>query len=66
MNPQLRSLLSGLTQQDFEVAYNTTEDPAIIRQKIDSVLVFADQQYAIWDAVRELKPALSSYHFWIQ
>ena len=66
MNPQLRSLLAELPQQDFEVAYSTTEDPAIIRQKIGSVLAFADQKQAIWDAVRELKTALSSYHFWIQ
>ena len=66
MNPQLRSLLADLTQQDFEVAYSTTEDPAVIQQKIDSVLAFADQNYTIWDVVRELKPALSSYHFWIK
>jgi hypothetical protein len=64
MNAQLRALLAELPQQDFEVAYCTTEEEAVIRQKIDSVFAFADQKQSIWDAVRELQPTLASYHFW--
>jgi hypothetical protein len=66
MNTELQHLLSELKQQDIEIFYCKSEDERRIRQKIDTVFAFADEKHRIWRAVRELKPILSSFHFWIQ
>jgi hypothetical protein len=66
INSELRLLLMEYPQCDIETAYCTSEEKKVIGQKIDAVIAFADEKQRIWDAVRNLTPVNSSYHFWIQ
>ena len=65
MNAYLSRLLAALPKEDVETAYCLTEGLPVIQQKRMEVLDFADRQNKIWEEIKKLKPASTSYHFWI-
>lgn len=66
MNSKLRLLLPELQNQDVETTILKTDTEQTIFQKASTVLAFADKQILIWDEIRDLKPTLSTFQFWLQ
>jgi|WetSurMetagenome_2_1015567.scaffolds.fasta_scaffold443630_1 hypothetical protein len=65
MNPRLSVLLAALPKEDVETNYGVSEGMPVIQQKMAEVMGFADQQTEIWNEIKQLKPILASYHFWV-
>jgi len=67
MNEGLRLLAEELraTEHQIEVGYCKADAEETIREKIDAVIIFADEKRVLWDTIRELTPTKVDTHFWL-